>query len=201
VQRLDMSLFERHSSGGLMRVPNDDVHQLERFLDVGANDILQFVTTVTLLGAISVGICSTLVFTTQRLLWPLTRLGQTFDLCRRATASTRRFFGLLDETPEMRDGPLPLPPDGPRGELRLEGIIFGYGGGTPVLRDLDLVVPAGSTTIVIAHRPSTIRHADRIHVLEHGRRIGSGRHEEPRAADGVDAGPWRVQTGARAPAR
>ncbi|SDS51446.1 ATP-binding cassette, subfamily B [Halopseudomonas xinjiangensis] len=51
-QRLDMSFFEAQSSGQLVATMNDDVNQLERFLDGGANAVVQLVVTVIAVGAV-----------------------------------------------------------------------------------------------------------------------------------------------------
>ena len=51
-QRLDMSFFEARSSGQLVATMNDDVNQLERFLDGGANSMIQVVVTVVAVGAV-----------------------------------------------------------------------------------------------------------------------------------------------------
>jgi subfamily B ATP-binding cassette protein MsbA len=51
----------------------------------------------------------------------------------------------------------------------------------------------GRTTIVIAHRLHTITHADRIHVIEDGRLVESGRHEELLRKGGRYASFYRLQ--------
>ena len=268
VQSLEVGAFEDHSSGGVMTVLNDDVNQLERFLDVGADEIIVTIANVvfvgitfaiispqltllafapipvivagsllyqrrlqpryaavrgaagriadtlsnslggmstikafsgeerearrveadseyyrevnrraialssafiplirmailagfmmtlvvggraTLRGELAVGLFSVLVFMTQRLLWPLTRLGEVLDLYQRAMASCRRIFGLLEMEPEIVPGSaqLPLPV---RGEVRFDRVSFAYGGGRPVLEDFDLHVPAGETHAIV----------------------------------------------------
>jgi ATP-binding cassette subfamily B protein len=59
-------------------------------------------------------------------------------------------------------------------------------------------ITAHRTTLVIAHRLSTVRHADRIVVMEHGRIVETGGHEDLLTADGAYANLWRVQAGLRA---
>jgi ATP-binding cassette, subfamily B, bacterial len=269
VQGLEMAYFEDRSTGGLMAILNDDINQLERFLDGGANDILQVITTVVVVGALfiaaaptvawlallpmpviiwgslrfqekiapryaavreqvgvlngqlannlggiatiksftaekheierirresdayrqrnkqaivlssafvplirmvimagfiaimvfgghlaltgrlNVGLYSVLVFMTQRLLWPLTRLGNTLDLYQRAMASTTRVLDLLDTRPQIISGRRHLPVVQVPGEVRFENVTFAYGDGRPVLKDLSLIVRAGKTAAIV----------------------------------------------------
>jgi ATP-binding cassette, subfamily B, bacterial len=52
-------------------------------------------------------------------------------------------------------------------------------------------------TVLIAHRLSTVMHADRIYVLEQGRVIETGRHEELLELTGLYYAMWRQQVGER----
>ncbi len=99
-------------------------------------------------GRLEIGLYTVLVFMTQRLLWPLTDLGETLDLYQRAMASTRRIFALMGERGQQQPGIAAL--DRPvRGRLELRDIRFGYADGPDILQGLDLVVPAGETHAVV----------------------------------------------------
>jgi len=102
---------------------------------------------MTLEGSLETGAYTILIFMTQRLLWPLTRLGETFDLYQRAMASTRRVLDLLDTEPAVRSGSKTL--SAPRGEIRFESVRFSYPRRADVIRDLTLTLPAGETTAVV----------------------------------------------------
>jgi ATP-binding cassette subfamily B protein len=270
ILHLELRYFEDRATGDLMAVLNDDVNQLERFLDRGANELLQVLTTVVLIGAIffylapgiawlaflpipailwgsfkfqrrlepryaavrdraaavnaelsnhlggiatikaftaeddsveritaasqeyrmanrsairlssafsplirvvvltgftatliwggfraldgglEVGAYSVMVFLTQRLLWPLTRLGETFDLYQRAMASTNRILDVLDTSTSIPDGTTPLPRESVAGAIRFDHVTFAYQAGTtPALLDLDLDIEAGRTTAFV----------------------------------------------------
>ena len=94
-------------------------------------------------GRISLGAYSVIVFITQRLLWPLTRLGETFDLYQRAMASTSRVLDLLDTEIGIVEGDTSL--DSVRGEIEFSDVEFSYPNREVVLNDVDLTVSAGKT--------------------------------------------------------
>jgi ATP-binding cassette subfamily B protein len=62
-----------------------------------------------------------------------------------------------------------------------------------LVRDAIAHLCQGKTTLVIAHRLHTITHADRIHVIEDGRVVESGRHDELLRKSGRYAQFYRLQ--------
>ncbi|MBD1826020.1 ABC transporter ATP-binding protein/permease [Microcoleus vaginatus GB1-A2] len=269
LQELELAYFEERSTGGLISILNDDINQLERFLDDGANEIIQVMTTVVVIGAaffaasplvaglsmlpipfiiwgsiafqnrlaplyadvrekvsflngqlsnnlmgittiksftsedyeiqrietqsqayrqsnrraivlsaafiplirvviflgfiatlflgglevvagrLSVGTYSVLVFLTQRLLWPLTRLGDTLDQYQRAMASTNRVMNLLDTPIAIRPGDIRRPVSSIKGELEFKNVTFSYNQRKPILQYFSLTLPAGKTTAIV----------------------------------------------------
>ena len=263
IQDLEMQWFSEQPTGSLMAIMNDDVNQLERFLDQGATDLLHVATTIIVVGAImisvapevallailpvpiivtgsfiyqrrigvryskvrgkvadlnallnnnlhgittiksftaeqreadrvgevstsyreanreairlsasfvpiirmailfaftanmlvggwfaldnkiSLGAYSVIVFITQRLLWPLTRLGETFDLYQRAMASTSRVLDLLDTEIGIVEGDTKL--EGAEGEISFNDLGFSYPDRETVLEGVNLTIPAGET--------------------------------------------------------
>ncbi len=81
----------------------------------------------------------------QRLLWPVTRLGQVFDNYERAQASAERVFGLLEKESSIQDPAQPKGLDRAQGNLAFDSVRFGYLPDMPILRGLEFQVQPGET--------------------------------------------------------
>jgi ATP-binding cassette subfamily B protein len=105
-------------------------------------------------GSLSVGSFVAFNLYLGMLVMPLRSLGMWIGQAQRATASGERIFQVMDEPEEVAERPaaIELPP-GP-GHIRFEDVRFDYLPGRPVLRDLDLDVPAGRTIALIGHTGS-----------------------------------------------
>ena len=100
-------------------------------------------------GALDIGAYSVLIFMTQRFLWPLTKLGETFDQYQRAMASTNRVLDLLSIKSSVIDGHIHLPLPEVRGHMRLDEVKFAYSDGREIIRGLTLDVPTGDTVAIV----------------------------------------------------
>jgi ATP-binding cassette subfamily B protein len=119
------------------------------FILVGFTATLFFGGLATVEGQMAVGTYSVLVFITQRLLWPLTRLGETLDQYQRAMASTQRVLNLLGTPITIRTGARSLPVETVQGSVSFENITFAYPGRQPALKNLSLKVLPGETIGVV----------------------------------------------------
>ena len=105
---------------------------------------------LTLDGVLAVGAYSVLVFMTQRLLWPLTRLGETFDLYQRAMASSTRVLDVLTSPTEIEQGDFaPSRQDIANSDISIQGVNFAYTGRDKTFEELDLTFKAGTTTGIV----------------------------------------------------
>ncbi len=105
---------------------------------------------MTLEGTLAVGAYSVLVFMTQRLLWPLTRLGETFDLYQRAMASSTRVLDVLTSPTEIKQGAYAPPlEDIEASSIVFSDVDFSYPGRDPVFSNLNLELRSGETVGVV----------------------------------------------------
>ena len=96
-------------------------------------------------GRFSLGGIAFFAMMIQRILWPVTRLGSIFDEFERAKASARRVFGLLDNQVDVQEDAGTHTTDTIQGEIQLKEVDFAYSNGIPILKNISLDIPAGST--------------------------------------------------------
>jgi ATP-binding cassette subfamily B protein len=80
--------------------------------------------------------------------WPMIELGWVVNLFERGEASMRRLVELVDAPVEIDDRAA-KPSEGVAGAVSFRGLSFGYGEGAPVLKAIDLDIPAGTTVAVV----------------------------------------------------
>lgn len=100
-------------------------------------------------GKVTVGVIAALVLYLRQFFEPLLELSQFHQAIQAATAGLERAAALFATKPSLTMPPNPAPLLDVRGELRLEGITFGYQGSPTVLHDVDLAVKPGETLALI----------------------------------------------------
>lgn len=171
VERIrDASNDYRGANRAAIRVSSAFVPLIRMAILAGFTATLVLGGWITLDGGLEVGTYSVLVFITQRLLWPLTQLGEVFDRYQRAMASTRRVLDLLAVKAAIQEGSESL--EDPKGALLFDDVTFGYGDGEPVLRGMRLDVRAGETHAVVgatgAGKSTLVKLALRLHEVREG---------------------------------
>ncbi|MEL6864579.1 MAG: ABC transporter ATP-binding protein [Bacteroidota bacterium] len=96
-------------------------------------------------GAMTLGGLAFFAMMIQRLLWPVTRLGQVFDEYERARASSRRVFGLVDSSSEIINSAEASGVNAFEGRIELDHVSFQYPKGQRVLNQVDLDILPGQS--------------------------------------------------------
>lgn len=139
----------RKANQRVIRLSSAFVPLIRMLILVAFIGILIFAGLQTLEGTMEVGLYSVLIFVTQRLLWPLTRLGETFDLYQRAMASTRRVMTLLNTKEILPDGEIDLNKASVKGHYQLQNVAFKYRTSDTILNNLSLEILPGQTVGVV----------------------------------------------------
>ena len=96
-------------------------------------------------GALTAGSFALFFLYLRRLYSPMRRVGKSANKYQLAKSSAERVFGLLGREPTITSPDGPYRPDAVDGAVTFDGVTFGYGDRDPVLRNLSLDVPAGTT--------------------------------------------------------
>ena len=104
---------------------------------------------VTLDGGMAIASYSVMIFMMQRLLWPLTRLGETFDLYQRAMVSTTRVLNLLETPIAIDEGDTEVNISEVKGSVVFENVNFAYPARSEIINGLNIEIKPGTTQAIV----------------------------------------------------
>ncbi len=102
-------------------------------------------------GSLTVGTLLAFVLYLSNFFDPVQQLSQLYNTFLAAVAALDKIMDVMDEEPEVRDKPDARELDRIEGDVRFEGVRFGYATGPEVLHGIDLDVPAGTTVALVGH--------------------------------------------------
>ncbi len=111
--------------------------------------VLYFGSNMVTGGSLEVGALVAFVMYIQRFFDPIRSLTMQYTQLQRAMASGARIFELLDQPPDMVDGPNAIDLPTLKGEIELRNVRFGYSPEEDVLRGVDLHVNPGETVAIV----------------------------------------------------
>ncbi|MGN0708106.1 MAG: ABC transporter ATP-binding protein [Faecalibacterium sp.] len=100
-------------------------------------------------GAVDLGQISSFILYSRKFSGPINEIANIINEIFSALAAAERVFQLLDEPEEAADAPDAAELTGCRGEVRAEGVSFGYLPGRTVLHDLSLHAQPGQTIAIV----------------------------------------------------
>ncbi|QCO06270.1 ABC transporter ATP-binding protein [Azospirillum argentinense] len=80
---------------------------------------------------------------------PIEKINAVIETYPRGIAGFRRYTQLLDTQPDIADAPGAVAAPALKGDIRYEGVSFGYDPARPVLKGIDLTIKAGSTVAFV----------------------------------------------------
>jgi ATP-binding cassette, subfamily B, bacterial len=100
-------------------------------------------------GEVTVGTLAAFLIYLRAFFEPMQEISQFYNTFQSASAALEKLSGVLEEEPDVPEPTSPTPLPTARGEVGFGAVTFGYDPERPVLRDLDLRVPAGQTLAVV----------------------------------------------------
>ncbi|MHA2295881.1 MAG: ABC transporter ATP-binding protein [Candidatus Hodarchaeales archaeon] len=139
----------RESNREAIRLSSAFSPMIRMIIVVGFTAMLIFGGIQTISGQLEVAAYSAMIFLTQRLLWPLTRMGETFDQYQRAMASTTRIMNLLETESKIHSGENKLLKTEIKGGISLQNVQFSYKEREVVFSDLTVDIEPGQTVAFV----------------------------------------------------
>jgi ATP-binding cassette, subfamily B, bacterial len=100
-------------------------------------------------GALTIGQLIVFISYLAQLYAPINQITQSWGLIAGARVGARRVFEVLDAEPDLVDGKRSFPAEGARGEVAMRAVCFRYRADAPVLRNIELMVPAGGKIAIV----------------------------------------------------
>ncbi|MBM4429880.1 MAG: ABC transporter ATP-binding protein, partial [Chloroflexi bacterium] len=104
---------------------------------------------LALRGMVSVGVIATFVLYARRFFEPLFTLADLYNSIQSALAGAERVFGVLDQQPQVRDKPDAVALDAVQGQVKFDGVSFGYEPNVSVLKDVSLGLEPGQVVALV----------------------------------------------------